>query len=95
MKYEILFIVRPDLEESAIKGVFKKFETALADNGAKVLSSKELGQKELAYEINNFKSGFYHYFVVEANNDAAINEFDRQAKNSSDIVRHMITKIED
>ena len=45
MKYEILFIVRPDLEESAIKGVFKKFETALADNGAKVLSSKELGKE--------------------------------------------------
>ena len=26
MKYEILFIVRPDLEENAIKDVFKKFE---------------------------------------------------------------------
>ena len=30
MKYEILFIVRPDLEENAIKDVFKKFETTLA-----------------------------------------------------------------
>ena len=25
MKYEILFIVRPDLEENAIKDVFKNF----------------------------------------------------------------------
>ena len=40
MKYEILFIVRPDLEENAIKDVFKKFETILVDNGAKVLRAK-------------------------------------------------------
>ena len=94
MKYEILFIVRPDLEESAIKGVFKKFETALADNGAKVLSSKELGQKELAYEINKFKSGYYFLATLEASDDKAIKEFDRLALISNDVIRHLITKIE-
>lgn len=94
MKYEILFIVRPDLEESAIKGVFKKFETALADNGAKVLSSKELGQKELAYEIKKFKSGYYFLATLEASDDKAIKEFDRLALISNDVIRHLITKIE-
>lgn len=92
MKYEILFIVRPDLEESAIKGVFKKFETALADNGAKVLSSKELGQKELAYEINGHKTGYYFLINLEANDAKAINEFDRLALISEDIIRHLIVK---
>ena len=94
-KYEVMFIVRPDMEEAEIKKTAEDMKKVLTDNKAKLLEEKPLGQKELAYEINNFKSGFYHYFVVEANNDAAINEFDRQAKNSSDIVRHMITKIED
>lgn len=94
-KYEITFIVRPDMEEAEIKKTAEDMKKVLTDKKANLLEEKALGQKELAYEINNFKSGFYHYFVVEANNDAAINEFDRQAKNSSDIVRHMITKIED
>ena len=94
-KYEVMFIVRPDMEEAEITKVAAEMKKVLSDKGAKNLEEKAMGQKELAYEINNFKSGFYHYFVVEANNDAAINEFDRQAKNSSDIVRHMITKIED
>lgn len=92
MKYEILFIVRPDLEESAIKDVFKKFETTLADNGAKVLSSKELGQKELAYEINGHKTGYYFLINLEANDAKAINEFDRLALISEDIIRHLIVK---
>ena len=51
MKYEIMFIVRPNLEEAGVKEVAKNFEKVLADNGAKVTSSKDLGQKELAYEV--------------------------------------------
>ena len=94
-KYEVIFIVRPTVSEEEYKTVCEKFLNVLTSNGANKIDEKDMGQKELAYEINNFKSGFYHYFVVEANNDAAINEFDLQAKNSSDIVRHMITKIED
>ena len=46
MKYEIMFIVKPNLEEAATKEVAKKFEKVLTDNGAKVTSSKDLGQKE-------------------------------------------------
>ncbi len=40
-KYEILFIVRPDLEEKAIKEVAKNFEKVWVDNKANILSSKE------------------------------------------------------
>ncbi|MBO5182835.1 MAG: 30S ribosomal protein S6 [Bacilli bacterium] len=93
MKYEILFIVRPDLEESAIKDVFKNFEAILVDNGAKVLSSKELGQKELAYEIKKHKSGYYFLINVESDSDA-INEFDRKATLSEDVIRHIVIKLD-
>ncbi len=93
MKYEILFIVRPDLEEKAVQDTFKKFETILTENGAKVLSSKEMGQKELAYEINKHKSGYYFLINVESNIEA-INEFDRLALISEDIIRHLIVKLD-
>lgn len=93
MKYEILFIVRPDLEEKAIKDVFKKFETVLVDNGAKILSSKEMGQKELAYEIKKQKSGYY--FLINVESDVkAINEFDRLALLSEEVIRHLIVKLD-
>lgn len=93
MKYEILFIVRPDLEESKVKDVYKKFETVLTSNGANILSSKELGQKELAYEIKKHKSGYYFLINVESNVDA-INEFDRVALISEEIIRHLIVKLD-
>ncbi len=93
MKYEILFIVRPDLEEKAINETFKKFEGILVDNGAKVLSSKELGQKELAYEIKKHKTGYYFLINVESDSKA-INEFERVATLSEDVIRHITIKLE-
>ena len=93
MKYEILFIVRPDLEEKAVNDTFKKLEKVLVDKKAKVLSSKELGQKELAYEIKNHKTGYYFLINVEADSKA-INEFDRVATLSEDVIRHIAIKLE-
>ncbi len=92
MKYEIMFIVKPNLEENAIKDVAKSFEKVLADNGAKVTSSKDLGQKELAYEVKGFKTGYYFLINLEAQDAKAINEFDRLALISEDVIRHIIVK---
>ena len=94
-KYEIMFIVRPTLSEDEIKKVAKEFENVLTTNGATVTDVKEMGQRELAYEIKDFKSGYYYVTTVTSKDDAAIKEFDRVAKNSKDIVRHLITKIGD
>ena len=94
-KYEIMFIARPTLSEEEKKNVIAKFSKILTDNKATITSEKDMGQRKLAYEIKDFKSGFYYVITLEANDDSAINEFDRQARNTSDIVRHLITKIED
>lgn len=93
-KYEIMFIVRPTLGEDEIKKVVENFSSVLTSNGAKVIETKEMGQREFAYEIKNFKNGYYFVFDVEANDDTATKEFDRLALISNDIVRHLITKIE-
>ena len=93
-KSEIMFIVRPDLEENAVKETVKKLEKVLTDNKAVITLSKELGQKEFAYEIKGFKSGFYYLYNIEANNDAAVKEFDRISTIDETVVRHLILNVE-
>ena len=90
--YEISFIVRPDLEKDAVEKLAKNYEKVLVDHKAKVLSSKELGQKELAYTIKGQKTGYYYLINVEAN-DAAIKEFDRLSTLDENILRHIIIKL--
>ena len=58
-KYEIMFIVRPDLDEATAKNVVKNLKDAIEANGAKITNEKAMGQKELAYEVKKYKTGFY------------------------------------
>ena len=94
-KYEIMFIVRPDLEEAAMKKVVEDMKTAVESNGAKVLDTKEMGQKDLAYEMNKYKTGYYFLFTIETESDEATKEFDRLSLISEDILRHLIVKVEE
>jgi len=89
-----MFIVKPTLSEDDIKKCVKNFENIVKNNGGKVTETQEMGQRELAYEINKFKSGYYYIMTIEAEDDKAIKEFDRLALISNDIIRHLITKIE-
>ena len=93
--YEIMYIVRPNLEEAQIKKVHESFVKVLTDNGANVTEAKELGQKQLAYEIKKHNTGYYFLINLEANDDKSIKEFDRLALISEDIIRHLIIKLED
>ena len=93
--YEIMFIVRPTLGEDEVKKVVKDFSAIIKNNGGKVTKEENMGQRELAYEIKDFKSGYYFVFEVEAKDDKAIKEFDRLALINNDIVRHLITKVEE
>ncbi len=94
-KYEIMFIVKPDLEEGAIKSVFDSMKGVLEGKKAKILEAKEMGQRELAYEINKYKNGYYFYFLIEEENAEAINEFDRLALINENIIRHLVVRVEE
>ena len=93
-KYEIMFIVRPDIDEEARKNTVAALEKTLTSSKATITLSKELGQKEFAYEIKKFKSGFYFLYNIEANNDEAIKVFDRIARIDENVVRHLVLNLD-
>ncbi len=92
-KYELIFIVRPDLEEAQIKGVNESIKTLLEEKKANILESKEWGQRELAYEINKYKTGYYFYYLVEEKGSVAVKEFDRVASINENIIRRIVVKL--
>lgn len=93
-KYEIMFIVKPDLEETAIKNEAERLKKVLTNLEAKIVEEKAMGQRELAYEIKKYKNGYYFLFVVEGSHEA-IKEFDRLAGINENILRHLIIRKED
>lgn len=92
--YEIMYIIRPDLEEEARNELIERFSNILTDNGAEIEKVDEMGSRRLAYEIKNYRDGYY--VVINFKGDSqAVNEFDRQAKFSDDIIRHMAVRLDE
>jgi small subunit ribosomal protein S6 len=91
--YEILYVIRPNIEEEAKATLVKRFDEILTNNGAEIVESKEWGKRRLAYEIEDFKDGFYHIIKVNATSEAT-DEFDRLAKINNDIIRHIVVRDE-
>ncbi len=56
-KYEILYIIRPNIEEEAKTALVERFDAILTDNGATIVESKDWEKRRLAYEIKDFREG--------------------------------------
>ena len=93
-KYEIMYILRSNLDQEAIKAEVEAAKTIITSNNSKVVEVKEWGLRELAYEIEHNKKGYYVVMDVEATKEA-INEFNRIAGYSEKIIRHIVVAKED
>lgn len=92
-KYEIMYIIRPNIEDESKKALVERFSGILTDNGAEISETKDWGKRRLAYEINDFRDGYYQILQVNAA-PAAVDEFSRLAKINEDIIRHIVIKDE-
>ena len=63
---------------AGLKAVGESMKTLVEGKGAKVVELKEMGQRELAYTIKNYKNGYYFLIVAECENEDAVNEFDQR-----------------
>lgn len=93
-KYEILFIVKSNLEEKDIKEAAKTYESLLKDVKAKSVSLKDLGSKKFAHPIKKEVRGNYYIINTECNTDT-ISELDRRMRIDERILRHLIIKEEE
>ncbi|ENH95970.1 30S ribosomal protein S6 [Gracilibacillus halophilus YIM-C55.5] len=93
-KYEMMYIIRPDMEEEAQTALIERFNGHLTNNGAEIEKVEEVGKKRLAYEINDYRDGYY-VLINFTGDEQAINEFSRQAKFTDDIIRHMAIREDD
>jgi small subunit ribosomal protein S6 len=91
--YEIMYIIRPNIEDEAKKALVERFNGILTDNGAELVESKDWGKRRLAYEINDFRDGYYQLIKTNAE-PAAIEEFNRLARINEDIIRQIAIKEE-
>ncbi|WP_202081554.1 30S ribosomal protein S6 [Caldalkalibacillus salinus] len=90
-KYEVMYIVRPDLEEDATKATIERFQSVVTDNGGEVEKVEEMGRRRLAYEIDDYREGYYVLMYIQAGPEA-VSELERLFNISEDVIRHIAVK---
>ena len=92
-KYEIMYIVKADLDDAKRQEVIDGLHKIITDHNGTIDKVDEWGVKEFAYEINHMTKGYYVVINVTAGNEA-IAEFDRLIRINNNVVRHMTIKTE-
>mgnify|MGYP001450411583 CR=1 FL=1 len=89
-KYEVMFILRSDLEQEAIDAVLERVE-GIIQNGGEIVKKDILGKRRLAYEIQKQREGIYVVYQFTAP-PAVVKELDRVLRITDEVIRHLIVK---
>jgi len=90
-EYTGMYIIRPTLTEDGYKDVISEMKKIFLDLDSQILEVKEWGMKDTAYEIEDFRKGYYVLFKVNATLEAVL-EYDRVCNIREDIMRHILVK---
>ncbi len=93
-KYEMLILLRSDMEDEAREAELKKYADIVASMGGNVEATDKWGVKKTAYPIDYKTDAFFALMKFESDG-AVVKELDRVAGISADVLRRMITKVEE
>jgi small subunit ribosomal protein S6 len=57
--YEIVVVLRPDLEEDAIEAALNRIHQRVTEHGGTVKTTDRWGKRRLAYAIQKYRDGYY------------------------------------
>jgi small subunit ribosomal protein S6 len=86
-----MYIVTPEMEDEAIKGVIEKFSGIITANGGEIEKTDEWGRKKLAYPID-YKTEGYYVLVNFAAAPELPRELERNFRNDESILRYMVVR---
>ncbi len=89
--YELMYIVKPDLDDQAVQQEIEKVGQLIQTNGGQIKKVTPWGKRRLAYTVKDNREG--HYVVAEFDLDQAkVQEVERVLKISDTVFRHLLVR---
>lgn len=91
--YELMYIVRPDLDDEALRAATESVGTLVRGLGGDVGKTAMWGKRRLAYEIGHLRDG--HYVVSQMRLDGTrVSELERALRIHDSVFRHLLVRHE-
>jgi len=91
--YETMFIVKPTLTDEETQAQIATVKANIEKNGGTIVSCDDMGSRNLAYEIQKQKRGYYYVIYFNAPSEA-IAELERNYRVNENIIRFIFIKSE-
>jgi small subunit ribosomal protein S6 len=92
--YEIMFIVRPDVEEADLDKLIEGFSANVTSGGGEVKSVEKMGRRRLAYTVKKFNDGFYVLLTIAAEGKL-ITEIERRLRVSEPVIKFITVRMDE
>jgi small subunit ribosomal protein S6 len=92
--YEIMFIVRPDVEEADLDKIIDAFQKNVTDGGGEIKSLEKMGRRRLAYTVKKFNDGFYVLLTIGAEGKL-ISELERRLRVSEPVIKFITVRMDE
>src|SRR5262245_54086185 len=93
-RYELMLLLRPDLEDDKLQAAVEKVTRATVNGGGSLSKVSPWGKRRLAYDIGRHREASYFliHFDIEP---SQVREIERGLLISEEILRHLVTVLED
>jgi len=93
-RYELMLLLRPDLEDDKLQAAVEKVTRAIVNGGGSLSKVSPWGKRRLAYDIKRHREASYFliHFDIEP---GQVREIERGMLITEEILRHLVTVLED
>ena len=89
--YELMYIVKPELDDQAVQQEIERVSQLIQTNGGQIKKVTPWGKRRLAYSVKDQREGYY--VVEEFDLDQAkVTEVERVLKISDTVFRHLLVR---
>ena len=89
--YELMYIVRPELDDDAVRDAVRSVRTLLESNGGEVVKTALWGKRRLAYEVNRLRDGHYVLVVLRLDTEK-VAPIERALRIHDTVFRHLLVR---
>ena len=89
--YEVLYIVRADLDDDKVQSAVKRVNTLIERSGGRTEKTNLWGKRKLAYEVKHQKEGAYVLQDFQLEPDR-VPELEASLKITEEVLRHLIVR---
>jgi len=92
--YEVMYIVRPDIDEASLDALVEGFNAVVTNGGGEVTNAEKMGRRRLAYTVRKFQDGQFILLTITADGKVVL-ELERRLRVTEQVIKFITVRTDE